>query len=523
MDNSCDRLKLSEEIIDNKSPIDPFTESERSKYEYLLNNFQGGIIKNYEQPYYLHFFISFQKEKINETKQWIQNKIAKKITSTYKQFQSKKNQKTSRELRLNFFLSSNGYKALGFNNIELRLTDAHFNQGMRKWYQSNIADLPPKNWDLGDSDNIHALISLAHNDLDRLEQEAIQVTREIESLGIGNVISCEAGYVFKNQSKSDNSEKHSYVVGPFGFADNLSQPLFLKSDLDKYYETQQITQQDQLKWDPFAPLKLVLVEDPFQPGQYGSYCVWQKLETDYQCFRDKEQELANKLGVDRERAGALIIGRFRDGTPLELSLERQGNEQNENNFDYQDDPNGLRCPLHAHIRKVNPRGDRDPNNPNSPPPISSQKRSRIFRAGMTYFDDRKLQPGSEPKNPRSSSSQLAYLREVSQQSLAAKIKAIGGLLFVCFQSSIVRQFSTLQISWANDPAFPRQQRGHNKYLDPMSSDAPEKPIVPQQWPQKWNQKKKEDFLFQGCVQNKGGEFFFAPSIGFLQNIVNLTN
>ena len=548
MNNSRDNSELGEKIIDNKKPINPFAEPDKSRYENLLNNLQGGIIKNYGRNHSLYLFIAFKEDKINEVKQWIQKK-ADMVTSTYQQLEDTKNykkqlkeyleaekqesksssEKPSGELCVNFFLSSNGYKVLGFNNVEQILTDPEFKQGMKEWYQEfykdNISYVPPNNWDVGGSDDIdiHALTLLAHDDLSQLEEAATQVIEEIEGREIGNLVACEAGYVLKSETKDGDGERLGSVIGPFDFVDNLSQPLFLKSDLDKYEKKQGITKQEELKWDPFAPLKLVLVEDPFQPGQYGSYCVWQKLETDYQCFTDKEQELANKLGVDRERAGALIVGRFRDGTPIELSPKQQGGDRNNNDFNYNDDQNGMRCPLHAHIRKVNPRGDQDPDNSNSPPLLSSQKKSRIFRAGITYFDDLKVQPTSEPKNSQSCFSKLEYLREVSRRTLEENVKGIGGLLFVCFQSSITTQFSTLQISWANDAAFPRKLSNKKKYLDPVIGDSPEEEILPQEWPEKWNQEQTEDFRFQGCVKNKGGEFFFAPSISFLQRITDIGN
>ena len=544
MNNSRDNLESREEIIDNKQPINPFAEPDQSKYEHLLKNLQGGIIKSYARNYSLYFFISFKENKEAEAKQWIQDKVANNVTSTYiqlghtkkykqqikkylearKQTRDFSSKKPSGELCFNFFLSSNGYKALGFNNVEQRLTDARFNQGHKKWYEStSSSSVAPDDWDIGGSDEIpiHALISLAHDDSSKLEEAATGIVQEIEKRGIGDILVYEAGYVLKSDLERDFT-KRRFVIGPFGFVDNLSQPLFLQNDIDKYNNNHEIAPDNELRWNPFAPLKLLLLEDPFQPGQYGSYCVWQKLETDYQCFIDKEQELANKLRVDRQRAGALIMGRFRDGTPIELSPEEQGG-QNKNNFYYQDDPNGMRCPLHAHIRKVNPRGDRDPESDDSPPPLSSQRNSRIFRAGTTYFNDLKIDSISDEQISQSGFSKLENLREVSKRKLEDNIKGIGGLLFVCFQRNITRQFSRLQASWANDAAFPRQQSNKKKYLDPVIGNSSQRDILPQEWPQKWDQDNNEQFCFQGCVQNKGGEFFFAPSISFLQNITSIGN
>ena len=57
---------------------------------------------------------------------------------------------------------------------------------------------------------------------------------------------------------------------------------------------------------------------------------------------------------------AKIVGRWPDGTPLSLSPDRPdpavaGNPERVNDFRYADDPDGVRCPLGAHVRRTNPR------------------------------------------------------------------------------------------------------------------------------------------------------------------------
>ena len=58
-------------------------------------------------------------------------------------------------------------------------------------------------------------------------------------------------------------------------------------------------------------------------------------------------------------ARAYVVGRFQDGTPVELHDHELGAETQDyvTNFNYADDMEGSRCPFHAHIRKTNPRGD----------------------------------------------------------------------------------------------------------------------------------------------------------------------
>ncbi|RKH09299.1 peroxidase, partial [Corallococcus sp. CA041A] len=117
----------------------------------------------------------------------------------------------------------------------------------------------------------------------------------------------------------------------FGYVDGRSQPLMLEEDIENEAELDGIAH-----WDPAFPLSPVLVADPFamdsrrenqgktDPLAFGSFFVFRKLEQRVRDFKSKEQHLADTLhlkGDDRERAGALIVGRFEDGTPVTLSSE----------------------------------------------------------------------------------------------------------------------------------------------------------------------------------------------------------
>lgn len=68
----------------------------------------------------------------------------------------------------------------------------------------------------------------------------------------------------------------------------------------------------------------------------------------------KTWERTQPLG---ELAGALLVGRFEDGTPVTFQGADGLDDPVPNNFDYRGDMAGARCPFFAHIRKTNPRGD----------------------------------------------------------------------------------------------------------------------------------------------------------------------
>lgn len=533
-------------LIDNEEPI----AADDPAYEQIFKELQGGILKNYGRKYSLYIFIQFEQDK-DKVKQWVRDEIADSVTSTSKQLEDTKTYREMREsdstysgeLCKNFFLSYKGYKALfgcdpaNPRNKDAKFDDIPFKDGMKTiWersYRLEDSDVqkgctnvpkdddcwynPPEEWDLGgnDEDQIHALILLAHHDLEELKNEANTTINKVQQ--VGEVLACEAGNVLR--------DTNGQAIGPFGFADGISQPLFLKADYEKYSQNH-----DTEQWDPKASLNLVLVKDPFgKEYSYGSYYVFQKLETNYELFQKKVDELAKKLTgkedkneleeSDRERASALVVGRFKNGTPLALS-DQPNQKGDRNSFNYADDPNGIKCPLHAHMRKVNPRQD-DGNKPD----LAEERRRkrRIFRAGITYFDP--PQQNAEFSISQLCLNKLDYLNEVSKQPLETNIPIITGLLFVCFQSSISDQFSTQQRLWADERKFPfprKNEQGDSIYLDPLighplttsSQECPK----PQKWTQQWDSDKKDPYLFYGSVRIRGGEFFFAPSISFFKNL-----
>jgi deferrochelatase/peroxidase EfeB len=103
------------------------------------------------------------------------------------------------------------------------------------------------------------------------------------------------------------------------------------------------------------------------------------------------------------------------------SCETPG-QKADNDFQFGvDDPQGLHCPYGAHIRRSNPR---DSFHPGSADQIDISNRHRIVRVGRPYVvgDDG---PGADAK----------------------------GLLFMCLNSDIERQFEFVQQTWMLAPSF----------------------------------------------------------------------
>lgn len=224
----------------------------------------------------------------------------------------------------------------------------------------------------------------------------------------------------------------------FGFLDGVSQPgirgLTPLSD-PKHRPDQGLPGQD-LIWpgefvfgypgqDPGDPVKPGPSPDMAAPWmRNGSLMVFRRLEQKVPEFRKFVADRAARLGMDRELLAARLVGRWRSGAPLELSPLRDnpglgGDDMRNNDFEYGEDPFQRRCPYAAHIRKSYPRDDFGNE--------AEAQRHRIIRAGLPFGPE--VEPG-----------------EVTTRHSR-------GLMFVCYQTSIERQFEFVQRSYANDPDF----------------------------------------------------------------------
>jgi Dyp-type peroxidase family len=322
-----------------------------------------------------------------------------------------------------------------------------------------------------------------------------QTRRVIDAAqAVASVLTVERGRVMRN-TEGENIEH-------FGYVDGRSQPLFFTHDIEAEQRRGGVQ-----RWDPSAPLSLVLIADPYAaPRQdcFGSYLVFRKLEQNVRGFREREEHLARRLGLQgsaMERAGALIIGRFKDGTPVTSSAVDAMNPRVLNNFNYAEDADGTRCPFSAHIRKMNPRGDGARLRKENPATYADaslqdhERGRRIVRRGMPY-GVRQIDPRDNPRTEQLPTGDV-------------------GLLFMCFQSSLANQFGFLQKLWANAPDFSRENTG----IDPLVGQHGDHLCpIPQRWPLKWGKAETTPFAFEGFVSLKGGEFLFAPSIPFLTNL-----
>jgi Dyp-type peroxidase family len=444
-----------------------------------LESLQANILRGHGRDQSIHIFLRFKEGKKTEVKQWIKE-LAERITSAQRHLEETeryRRDKTPGGLFMSFFLSAKGYEYLyPEQKGKLPFDDEAFVCGM-KAAQHRLSDPPKEDWEEGYRNDIHAMVLLADDDEPRLRQQADELCRTVKTYA--ELCTVECGRVMWNRQ----NYPQEYPVEHFGYVDSRSQPLFFQSDIER----ESIERDGMDVWNPGAGPDLVLVQDPYgrKGCDSGSYLVFRKLEQHVRAFKEYEQQFAQALsltGDDVKRAGALVMGRFEDGTPVVLKCTPGGSTPVPNNFNYEKDPDGGKCPLQAHIRKVNPREKGVPH---------------IVRRGITY-GDREKEP---PDNPS--------LEELPLEGV--------GLLFMCYQRNIAQQFEVLQYLYANDPRFPGEQEPG---IDPIIGQPGGNGVGQLRWPARWNDPRDQHkrFDFHSFVTLKGGEYFFAPSIHFLRNL-----
>src|SRR5712691_7405865 len=387
----------------SQTDIDP----SKPEFRGLLENLQANILKSHGRKESNLLVLRFTGEP-KDARRWIRDFARGDITSMRQQLDDTlvfKKRGLPGRVVASLALSARGYGALGLDTGLFGAAGQALRNGMKLRPFSVLApNRDPKlaEWEEPYRGDVHALVSLSDDSAQTVEAKTRQVVEGLRD--IATVLTIERGTVLRN-AKGE-------AIEPFGYVDARSQPLFRHNDL----EAERRAGVD--RWDPSAPLGLVLVDDPHanEEDSFGSYLVFRKLRQDVAGFNAQVSALATRLGMNEPLAGALVVGRFKDGSPVTREANDGGGAIND--FTYlPDDPTGNRCPFHAHIRKANQRGS------NRALGLGEERRRRIVRRGIPF--------GTRPRG-----------------------RGDVGLLFTCFQSDISRQFELIQRTWVDNPNFP---------------------------------------------------------------------
>jgi len=336
---------------------------------------------------------------------------------------------------------------------------------------------------------------------------------------------------------------------PFGFIDGISQPeidwdqtrkipingyerkysnqvslgeflLGYRNEYGKYTDRPLVDPQDPAGFD------LPLAED--QPGKKdlgrnGTYLVVRQLAQDVRGFWQFLDRTTNSQPEERYKLGSLMVGRaFADGSPL-VPVSREAipgitDQHNgiQNQFTYDLDIDGTRCPYGAHIRRANPRNPDIPGDPQGlistlirilgfgnrnvrDDLIASTRFHRILRRGREY--GRKLTPEDA-------------LQPAPPQDVET------GLHFLAINSNIQRQFEFIQAAWLMRTKFD----GMTEESDPLLGNRT--PVIGCPFtntfsvPQSGGIRKRIMGLPQ-FISVRGGAYFFLPGLSALRYLGRL--
>jgi Dyp-type peroxidase family len=417
------------------------------------SNLQGNILCGYGRDYRHGLFLFLRVSDPEAARSWLSDRIAEVTTALP--------WSEAPEHTLNVAFSFAGMRALGVSERVLEEFPEAFQAGMaaRSAMLGDTGESHPGTWPASQRD-LDLLVTVNTREADVRHARGRRLENDVREAGL------QIADALATDMASDDSEH-------FGFRDGISQPSIRDPNAGPWRRTESDP--------PVAPGEFVLgYEDeggtvpshPPELGRDGSYMVARRLAQDVEGFWEF---IAAEAGSDTERRewlAAKILGRWRDGTPLTLSPDAPDPERSAdlgwlNDFTYAHDSNGFACPIGAHIRRTNPRDALDRE-------WRFANRHRIIRRGMPYGSDVR---GGE-----------------------------RGLMFVCYQASIERQFEFVQSQWCGQgDAF-----GLGSDPDLIAGGEEGKMTI---------QGRPPAFLpMRRFVTTRGGEYFFAPGIAGLRLI-----
>lgn len=432
-----------------------------------LKNIQANILKPHGREHAWCIFIQFTPGKPVIVQDWVKQ-FSQNVTSAQRQQEQKAVFRTESPLDKGtltcFFLSAKGYGKLGFTTEDMP-QDPSFLVGMKHGrVNSKLSDVPSGYWEENYQKDLDTMILIANDDINEIEQRFKAIIEDLSMSKAGEYLYTEKGETLPRLKQGEKPNSRVRVVEHFGFLDGISNPEFLDKEGNFSKE------------DP----QMVL-----DANSLGSYLVFRKLEQNIWSFNRQVKRLADGLKISQELVEAQVIGRFKNGKPL---LSEQADDFLGNDFDFKNDVDGRSCPFHAHIRKTNPRNERDFFEKEPKTNIG-----RIVRRGITYD----------------------YTKNKRNDDLSDQPKKDVGLLFMCCQSSIEQQFEQIQAGWCNNKLFisPNHLKQGVTGIDPIVGQH-----ISGRQMQNWNaQGSSKRRSFSNVVKLLGGEYFYAPPKSFLEH------
>jgi Dyp-type peroxidase family len=384
----------------------------REKPDFELSDIQGNVLRGYTYPCAAYLFLRIDDPAKARA---LMTRMLPAIASAEEWTDGPP------DTALHVALTYSGLVALGLREEMLASFPEAFRDGMaaRAARLGDRGPSAPEHWEPGlGTGEAHVLVTVYAVDAEKLEAARMAL----------KTVGAEGAVTVINEQRAEALEGGQ---DHFGFFDGIAQPAIDGSGVAGRPGDGQPTRTG---WRDVAAGEFLLghrdedgglPDAPMAPfDKNATYMVYRKLHMDVAAFRRCIAEHGDKYPGGPEKLAAKVVGRWKDGTPLSVSPDAPDPELSTdtsriNDFKYADDPAGLKCPLGAHIRRANPRDSEG---------FFGGKlsdRHRIIRRGRPYG----------PRLPE------GVLEDDGVER---------GLVFVCFQSDIWRQFETIQALWVDD-------------------------------------------------------------------------
>ncbi len=438
---------------------------------------QGFVLRGYNLPVARYLFLHFE----DATKaRSLVGRLLHKVT-TGQHWDNGKPLST-----LNVAFTHLGLVALDLPDATLLTFPVEFQQGMKK-RAAILGDTganSPEHWDeCWRTDRVHAWVGINAQSPEALDAECAEVMAFVEETGGATLLASQDAAAAVVGGKP-NTREH------FGFTDGFGNPDYL--GVERSSQPGQGKLMPNGSWAPLATGELLLGyadeagELPVAPVPHllasnGTFMVYRKLHQNLATFRVYLDGHSALYGGGKEKLAAKFIGRWRDGTPIELSPDRPdasiAQDPNRNtNFTFGGDPEGTRCPVGAHVRRVHPRDAFGFDG-------KLINRRRITRRGLAYG-------------------------RFAAEGEAVSDQEERGVIFMALNASISRQFEFVQQQWieyGNDAHLGNEKDmlmgnhgGEGRFFIQGDTGSTNPPFVCGGLP--------------NFVELRGGDYFFLPSI-----------
>lgn len=402
--------------------------------------------------------------------------------------------------RFNVAFSARGLAKLGLDADDLATFQREFVQGMAHPERSNVLgdrfSDDPRHWHWGGSNQpVDAVALLYARHEDELRERSLELASSLQRFGIAHLT--------EDVELAPDGREH------FGFAYGPAQPHVRGSGRKRRRgEAKLATGELLLGYRnaygvvpevPSAKRRRGTREHPHllpgaervSFGHNGTYLVLRKLRQDVAgfwryCWDAALAEGAADVEARARLIGARWVGRWPNGTSLvEAPDAEPAGKPARDSFGFRErDPDGLRCPYGAHVRRANPR---DMFGESARQGLHDANLHRLVRRGRAYG------PKLSGDLPRTDDG------------------VERGLYFMALNASLRRQFEFVQQTWINGCQFAGLSAERDPLLGQEALDADEQP-VPRVFSVQARPVRQRYVALPKVVQVRGGEYFFLPGL-----------